>query len=127
MSTSILALLYFIGIYITMEFLSNRTIFVYMKNYFSPQQSHTEQIRKFLGMEISIFKGALERLIIFFALVQGISQILIVFGAIKIGTRLDKDNPVKNDYFLIGNFTSLLIVIFCFFIFELLTGRRTFL
>lgn len=83
MSTSILALLYFIGIYITMEFLSNRTIFVYMKNYFSPQQSHTEQIRKFLGMEISIFKGALERLIIFLHWFRGFHRFTLYSVQLK--------------------------------------------
>lgn len=61
--------------------------------------------KPFLGMDISVFKGILERFVIFFCLSIGIQQILIVFGALKIGTRLvnQKTNTISNDYFLIGN------------------------
>jgi hypothetical protein len=41
-------------------------------------------------------------------------QILVVFGALKIGTRLDKSDAIKNDYFIIGNFSSILAALIYF-------------
>ena len=59
----------------------------------------------------SIFKGVLERLFLIIGLLAGYPQVIIAFGAIKIGTRFQKDSKISNDYFIIGNFTSLLAVI----------------
>ena len=56
-------------------------------------------------------KGILERAVLFVGLLYGFSQILIAFGALKIGTRLHKDqkSEVSNNYFLVGNLVSILL------------------
>jgi len=61
----------------------------------------------------SATKGVLERLTLFVGLLTGFPQVLIVFGALKIGTRLteDKGSVISNDYFLVGNLISLLLAI----------------
>ncbi len=58
----------------------------------------------------SWFKGLIERLFLVFMLLAGFEgAAIVVFGAIKLGTRLDndKDTKVSNDYFLIGNLLSI--------------------
>lgn len=59
----------------------------------------------------SILKGVLERLFLIIGLVLGYPQVIIAFGALKIGTRFQRSSSVSNDYFLIGNFISLLTAI----------------
>ncbi|WP_103664748.1 hypothetical protein [Gracilimonas amylolytica] len=58
-----------------------------------------------------VFKGVLERLFLVTGLLTGFPHVIIAFGALKIGTRFQKNNKVSNDYFLIGNFISLLAAI----------------
>lgn len=62
---------------------------------------------------IAIFKGLLERGFIYLCLLHNLPHALTVFGALKIGTRLDDDkkHQVSNDYFFIGNIISVLIAI----------------
>lgn len=57
---------------------------------------------------ISTVKGVLERLVLITGLAIGFPQVIIAFGALKIGTRFQKNSKISNDYFLIGNFISLL-------------------
>ena len=61
----------------------------------------------------SIFKGSFERLLIYTALIHGYPHILTAFGAMKLGTRLHKDqeSDISNTYFLVGNFLSVLLAI----------------
>lgn len=59
-----------------------------------------------------VLKGVLERLLLIRGILSGYPQVIIAFGALKIGTRFQQNNKVSNDYFLIGNFISLLIAIF---------------
>ncbi len=56
-------------------------------------------------------KGMLERLTIFTGLIHGFPQILIAFGALKLGTRLyeEKDSNISNTYFLVGNLVSIFL------------------
>lgn len=58
----------------------------------------------------SLLKGMLERVFLIAGMLFGFPQVIIAFGALKIGTRLheDKNSKISNDYFLIGNFISLL-------------------
>ena len=58
---------------------------------------------------ISSFKGILERIYLIGGILVGYPQVIIAFGALKIGTRLHdaKNSKISNDYFLIGNFLSL--------------------
>ncbi len=59
----------------------------------------------------AIFKGILERLVLFTALIHGYPQMLIAFGAMKLGTRLHEEqgSVISNTYFLVGNFLSILL------------------
>jgi len=59
----------------------------------------------------SVVKGTLERVVLFVGLLHGFPQILIAFGALKIGTRLheDKATEISNSYFLVGNLLSILL------------------
>ena len=59
----------------------------------------------------SILKGILERLVLLIALIHNYPQILIAFAAMKLGTRLheEQDTVISNEYFLVGNLTSILI------------------
>lgn len=71
----------------------------------------------------SVIKGNLERLFLFMSLVNGLPQSFIVFGAIKIGTRLkDKEDAISNDYFLVGNLMSLILSISYYLIYELIVN-----
>jgi hypothetical protein len=101
------------SIFIIGEIVVNFSVFKYLKKYFrfneKKANSENETAKPFLGMDLSKFKGILERLTLMFCLVIGLSQVLIVFGALKIATRLDKTKEITNDYFLIGNFISILI------------------
>ncbi|MBA4258941.1 MAG: hypothetical protein C0446_07240 [Chitinophaga sp.] len=109
------ALIFLVG-----EIIFNMTFLKYLKKYFKVGKTTPteEEDNKFLKFDISIFKGLLERLVLFFALSISLTQILIVYGAIKIGTRFDRNDKIKNDYFLIGNFSSILISILYYFIFS---------
>jgi hypothetical protein len=59
----------------------------------------------------AIGRGILERFLIYLGLVTGLSQVLMLFGAIKLGTRLDadKNSMVSNQYFIVGTFLSVLL------------------
>lgn len=63
--------------------------------------------------DIETFKGILERLVLFTGLTGGYSTVLVMFGALKLGTRLhdENDKNVSNNYFLIGNLLSAFIAI----------------
>jgi hypothetical protein len=63
--------------------------------------------------DVETFKGILERLVLFTGLTGGYSTVLVMFGALKLGTRLhdEKDKIVSNNYFLVGNLLSAFIAI----------------
>ena len=113
-------LIFFCLIFIIGEITLNLTFFRYLKKYFEVEKLSENGEKKFLGTEISLFKGILERFLIYFSLTIGLSQVLIVFGAIKIGTRFEKNDKIKNDYFLIGNFSSILFSIVYYFLLSFL-------
>ena len=48
----------------------------------------------------------------FLGLIMGFPVVIVALGAFKLGTRLEneKEKRVSNDYFLVGNLVSLLIV-----------------
>ncbi len=79
----------------------------------SPAETESNQIN-------TIAKGLLERFLIFICLVNELPHALTVLGALKLGTRLDvdKQHAVSNDYFLIGNLTSIMLAIFYFLIWQ---------
>lgn len=61
----------------------------------------------------SLFKGILERIFLVVGMLFGYPHVITAFGALKIGTRLHdaQNSKISNDYFLIGNFVSLLAAI----------------
>ena len=59
----------------------------------------------------SVLRGALERAFLFIILIIDLPQGLAFYGALKIATRLKDDDKISNDYFLVGNLVSVLIVI----------------
>ena len=77
-----------------------------------------QQFYSRLGFDFkSIIKGVVERLFLFIALVNGYTQALTFFSALKLATRLKhseteaaKENKF-NDYYLIGNLASVAITI----------------
>ena len=99
-------------------FILGEFICIFIFNYIRKILGPTKE-RSFIGL--SILKGILERLVMFIGLLYGYPQILIVFGALKLGTRLhqDKNEDITNNYFLIGNFLSLLMAM----IYTIITQR----
>lgn len=71
----------------------------------------------FKKLDIETIKGSIERLLLFTGLLFGYSPVLILFGAVKLGTRLtikkksDDETDISNNYFLVGSFISALIPI----------------
>lgn len=94
----------FIAAYIMMELIINLAFHFITRWLKKGKDSKTQRRRE-------IFKGILERLFLIIGLLTGYPHVIIAFGALKIGTRFQKNNKVSNDYFLIGNFISLLIAI----------------
>lgn len=109
----------FITICVIGELLVNFTWFRHLKEKFlSPEDINNPKIT-ILRINISTFKGIMERLIMAICLAIGLPSILIVFGALKIGTRLrSPDDKIQNDYFLIGNLSSIFISVIYVYAFE---------
>ncbi len=120
-------ILVFVLIFVLGEFIFNFTWFKYLKNYFEKSviaqekeinNENTHADKKFLLLNISTFKGIMERFIITVFLISNFPPILIVFGTLKLGTRISEHKEIKNDYFLIGNLSTILISIFYFYAFK---------
>ena len=56
-------------------------------------------------------RGILERVVLVTGLLHDFPQIIIAFGALKLGTRLheEKESDISNAYFLVGNLISILL------------------
>ena len=83
-------------------------VFARLRGYYAQQLRNRPRDNR-----IAIAKGVLERVVLYLGLLLGYAVILAAFGAFKLGTRLKQDNDdhVSNDYFLVGNMMSLLIVL----------------
>ena len=59
----------------------------------------------------STARGILERAVLYTGLLYGFPQILIAFGALKLGTRLHEEqgSEISNNYFLVGNLISMFL------------------
>lgn len=66
----------------------------------------------------SRIKGIFERVFLSLCLINNIFPLLTVYAALKLGTRLGNSHQVKNDYFLIGNITSILLAMLLYGIFN---------
>lgn len=72
----------------------------------------------------SLLKGVVERIFLTVSLINGFPHTLTLFGALKLATRLkrvDEKDKLKestyNDFYLIGNFISVMIAIFYTFLY----------
>lgn len=112
----------FIAICIFGEIVINLTWFRYLKRKFSVENSNEEATKTgdtLFYLNISTFKGIIERYIIAACLSIGLTPILIVFGALKIGTRLKSpDDKIQNDYFLVGNLSSIFIAVLYVYLYQ---------
>ena len=92
-------------------------IFYAVSKWLDPKNS-----KKSLGQKsTSWLKGFLERVFLTFLLLTNFQgSALILFGAIKLGTRLDSDKEAKvnNDYFIVGNFISIAAAVLAFLLFK---------
>ena len=97
--------LYAIAIFAAGELIS-LLIFCFIRKQFAPTESSS-------AGSASIVKGILERVVLFTGLLFGFPQILIAFGALKLGTRFstEQESRISNDYFLIGNLISILLAL----------------
>ena len=95
-------------------------VFHFIRRYFQ-KQNNAITAHSWL---YSIMKGILERLFIFMGLLNDMPMVIGFFGALKLGTRLDtdKNDRVTNDYFLIGNIVSILIVISSYLMIKQVVG-----
>ena len=93
-------------------------IFKWIRNTFAKKESNTTQ-----KADWSVLKGLIERGMLLLGFVATIPTVIVFFGAIKLGTRFKESNDTKisNDYFLIGNITSAIVVLLEFLLFQLLS------
>jgi len=71
----------------------------------------------------SSFKGTLERAVLLLGLTEDLPVTITFFAALKVATKLTNANDpsslkISNDYFLIGNLTSVLLVLISYGFYE---------
>lgn len=100
-------------IFLFAEVFSHFVVFRIIKKLFYPSQELVETDKvPAIGFSDAV-KGVVERLVLILALIKGLPQVLILFGAMKLGTRLTTgtESEAWNDYFLIGNLYSVALAI----------------
>ena len=97
-------------------------VFYLIRRYYQGKSTNKDSVAVHTWL-YSVFKGILERLVVFIGLMNDLPYVLGFFGALKLGTRLDtdKNDRVSNDYFLIGNLMSILLVVISYLIWKHLT------
>jgi hypothetical protein len=113
----------FLGIliFVVGELFASFLFYFLNKKFMKSDTKDDELIKKIKIDYISLIKGILERGVMFLGLLLSYPQILILFGALKIGTRFKSDEKISNDYFFIGNIVSVLFVLIYFAVFEFVT------
>ena len=87
-------------VYIIVELLANLIFFNYLKKKYGSTQLEHEKTTPWI-------KGVLERACLNAGLILGYPQILIAFGALKIGTKINNES-INSEYYLLGNLASIL-------------------
>ncbi|MFV8392042.1 hypothetical protein [Flavobacterium sp. LB2P6] len=71
----------------------------------------------------SLLKGIVERIFLLVSMINDYPHALALFGALKLATRLKRDDEqdkvkqsLYNDFYLVGNFISVMIAIFYVFL-----------
>jgi hypothetical protein len=93
-------------------------LFKWIRNTFTKREVKKEQ-----KADWSVLKGLIERCMLLLGFVASIPTIVVFFGAIKLGTRFKEsnDSKISNDYFLIGNVISAIVVLLEYLLFQLLS------
>jgi hypothetical protein len=105
----------FLLVFVVGEIIVNKTWYPWLKKTIDPTIDETEKTNvKWVGLPASVFKGLIERGVLTICLLSNIPTILIVFGTLKLGTRLSENKEMKNDYFLIGNLSTILLAVLYF-------------
>lgn len=73
----------------------------------------------------SLLKGIVERIFLLVSMINDYPHALTLFGALKLATRLKRDDEqdkvkqsLYNDFYLAGNFISVMIAIFYVFLYK---------
>lgn len=73
----------------------------------------------------SLIKGVIERMFLMISLINDYPHALTLFGTLKLATRLKRDNEkdkakesLYNDFYLLGNFISIIISILYVFLYK---------
>lgn len=73
----------------------------------------------------SLLKGFIERIFLMVSLINDYPHSLTLFGTLKLATRLKRDNDedkikesTYNDFYLFGNFISIIVSIFYVFLYK---------
>lgn len=73
----------------------------------------------------SLAKGIIERVFLTVSLINGYPHALTLFGTLKLATRLKRDTDsdktkesMYNDFYLLGNFISIIVSIFYVYLYE---------
>lgn len=117
MQPTISKIIYFLVSFCMLEIIAI-FIFKWIRNTFANKEANTIQ-----KADWSVLKGLIERSMLLLGFVATIPTIVVFFGAIKLGTRLKEssDSRISNDYFLIGNITSAIVVLLEYLLFQLLS------
>jgi hypothetical protein len=108
---------HFVLIFISIEIILGIFYFI-----ITPKQVKTKSLLDFR----SLLKGIVERLFLMISLLNGYPHALTLFGALKLATRLkrndDKDSQEKeslyNDFYLVGNFISVIVAILYVYLYK---------
>lgn len=84
-------------------------IFAFMRSILGPPPKEGDDAVVGHSMAQAMAKGIVERAFIYISLLAGVPHALTALGALKIATRISEnpDDKISNDYFLIGNLTSI--------------------
>lgn len=110
---TILHILLATGLFATGELLANWKLFPELSRQLNLNNGETshENSERLFNIKVGLIKGILERLMLYIALHYGFTNILVVFGTLKLGTRISDRKEVSNNYFFIGNIISILMAI----------------
>lgn len=77
----------------------------------------------------SLLKGIVERIFLLVSMINNYPHALTLFGALKLATRLKRDDEqdkvkqsLYNDFYLVGNFISVMIAILYVFLYDKYIG-----
>ena len=117
MQPTMYKIMYCIISFVILEFVAI-FLFKWIRKTFSNTENNTKQKANW-----SVLKGLLERGMLLLAFIAAVPTVIVFFGAIKLGTRFKEteETKISNDYFLVGNITSAIVVLLEYFLYQLLS------